>query len=211
MLTRLALIIQVVWWLHLTAPIWRGPWLSSTWTTNQAWSVESGGPRKLTRAFLAWTVTIWTSAKWWKHRPCLKWLPGIRDLFARSPFPLAASRLSQTFLVLGPQSVDAGYCWFMMELLGSIMAQGSTCIKALVFDAHGSHSVIRRVLHGQLSGVSQYDLSRMDFWKELTFKPVPETCLPRFPAQFCLHREEVLYGIPGVCPSDALGGQSFIL
>ena len=102
----------------------------------------------------------------------------------------------------GPGSTVRG-CWFMMELLGSIMAEGSTFIKALIFDAHGSHSVIRRVLHGQLSGVSDYDLSKMESWKDLTFQPVPQSCLPRFPAQLCLHRDEFIYGIPGVCPSDA--------
>ena len=103
--------IEVVWWLHSIAPILRGLWLSSAWTTNQVWLVESGAHRMLTRASFAWIREMWTSAKWWKHLPCWRWWHGIQPVFARSPYPSAASRLSQIFLALGPQSVDVGLWW----------------------------------------------------------------------------------------------------
>ena len=98
----------------------------------------------------------------------------------------------------GPGATIRG-CWFMLEVIGGILQQSGSFLKAIVFDAHGSHSVIRRVLFGQIENISKEDLERVPFWKDLVFKPLPKNSLPRLPIQICFHQGEAFYGIPGVC------------
>ena len=54
-----------------------------------------------------------------------------------------------------------------------------------VFDSHGSHSLIRRVLHGQMENIDEKELEKM-----------------RLPVQLAEHQGEVIYGLPGICDSD---------
>lgn len=98
----------------------------------------------------------------------------------------------------GPGSTMRG-CWFMIDLLGRILEQSGSFLRAITFDAHGSHSVIRRVLGGQMQGVNQDDLAKLGFWKDLQWRDLPEHPLPRLPIKVCLHKGEPIYGIPGVC------------
>lgn len=65
----------------------------------------------------------------------------------------------------GPGSTQRG-CWFMVELIGRVLHESDHLVKGLVFDAHGSHSVIRRVLHGQLQSVDLDTLKSLPFWQD---------------------------------------------
>ena len=97
----------------------------------------------------------------------------------------------------GPGSTLRG-SYFMLELMGKILQESGNLLSAVTFDAHGSHSLIRRILHGQLSDVNLDDVKKMTFWKDFTFEPLLHD-LPRLPIQKCMHKGEPFFGIPGVC------------
>ena len=98
----------------------------------------------------------------------------------------------------GPGSTSRG-AWFMLDLIGRILEHGAIYLQGVTFDAHGSHSIIRRMLHGQTNGISMEDVATMPFWKELKFQPLPECCLPRLPIQLAIYRGRPIFGIPGIC------------
>ena len=96
----------------------------------------------------------------------------------------------------------------MLETVGRMLEHGSHLVKAITFDAHGSHSIVRKLLHGQAGNI---DVSALPFWNKLSWRPLPETCLPRLPIQTCVLDQEVVYGIPGVCHLTGLRCQHFVL
>ena len=87
----------------------------------------------------------------------------------------------------------------MLECVGSFMQKNDGLVRALIFDAHGTHIYIRKVLHGQLEGIDSEMLASIPFFKELTFEPLPRHCLPRMPIQIVKHNQQCILGIPGVC------------
>ena len=87
----------------------------------------------------------------------------------------------------------------MMDLMGRILAESGAILKGICYDAHGSHSMIRRIFFGQLDNVDDDDLGKLGFWKDLEFKDLPVNILPKLPIKVCLHRGSPFYGIPGVC------------
>lgn len=98
----------------------------------------------------------------------------------------------------GPGSVARG-SWFFLDLLGRVFEHGGEYIKAITFDAHGNHSIVRRVLHGQVDGLSQEDIQKIPFWRDLSYRAPPPCILPRLPIQITLHKGDPIYGIPAVC------------
>lgn len=107
--------------------------------------------------------------------------------------------------------LDSGYSgpgsshrasWFMLDLLGRVLDSSCGLVRGVVFDSHGSHSLIRRVLHGQMENIDEKELEKMQFWKDIRFRALPPTCLPRLPVQLAEHQGEVIYGLPGICDSD---------
>lgn len=99
----------------------------------------------------------------------------------------------------GPACTIRG-CWYMLELIGMILAESGNILRSVTFDAHGSHSLVRRLCHGQLQGINVSEIGQLKFWQDLEWQPMPHCCLPRLPVQKCLHRGGYFLGIPGVCP-----------
>ena len=95
--------------------------------------------------------------------------------------------------------------FYMADLVGRFMAESSGIVKALVCDNAGTHKVIRRCLHGQLSPEEEANIADVPWFGKLTHTDVPENCLPRFPMRITYDEEEVVYGIPGVCHLVHLG------
>ena len=93
---------------------------------------------------------------------------------------------------------------YMVQLLGEVMSQSDGVIRALISDAHGTHSYIRKYLHGQKDDLPCDDIEALPWWKDILHKPLPQTILPRLPIQVCYDAGEVLWYIPGVCSWVAL-------
>ena len=110
----------------------------------------------------------------------------------RVQLPVATTPFETNFS--GPGSTMRG-CWFMLELMGMILKEGADIIRCITFDAHGSHSMIRKILHGQNDG-SYDDALRLPFWRDLEWVHLPSSCLPRCPIKICMHNNEAIYGIP---------------
>ena len=89
--------------------------------------------------------------------------------------------------------------FYMLEVVGQVMSKNGGGVKALVFDAHGTHQHIRRVLHGQVGNIPASDLKAIPFFGELSYEDLPQTSLPRLPIKVAKHGGEIVYGIPGVC------------
>eukprot|EP00435_Cladocopium_sp_Y103_P020860 s3829_g5.t1 len=87
--------------------------------------------------------------------------------------------------------------WYMLETVGRFMAANQGVVKALIHDAHGSHNLVRQVLHGQVDDIPDKDLKNVPFFGELTFEPLPQHCLPRLPIMLAKHQGEYVYDIPG--------------
>lgn len=99
----------------------------------------------------------------------------------------------------GVGSVNRGN-WYMMEVLGLLLSQSKGLIRAIVCDAAGAHTWIKRCLHGNHHGlINAEDLRSLPFWSELRYESLWETCLPRLPIFVCKHHGEVIYGIAGPC------------
>ena len=93
----------------------------------------------------------------------------------------------------------------MLDLVGRALDSSFGLVRGVVFDSHGSHSLVRRVLHGQMENIDEKELEKMPFWKDIRFRSLPQTCLPRLPVQLPEHQGEVIYGLPGICDLDILG------
>lgn len=98
----------------------------------------------------------------------------------------------------GPSSTIRG-CVFFLELMGKMLNQSGTTIRALAFDAHGSHSLIRRLLFGQVQPKDLEEIKKFEFWNELSWQELPCSILPRLPVKLCIHRGDVFFPLPGVC------------
>ena len=122
----------------------------------------------------------------------LSWDPSSRK---KLPLSLCSVPLEHNFA--GVNSTMRGNA-YMLECVGTFMSKNDGLIRALIFDAHGTHVFIRKVLHGQLQGIDSEMLAGMPFFKDLTFEPLPRHCLPRMPIQIVKHNQQCILGIPGV-------------
>ena len=114
---------------------------------------------------------------------------------AKCPLSVAASPLDST--LGGQNSQMSGLV--MMQMVGEVLEKSGGIIKGITFDAHGSHQMIRRVLHGQLDGIDAEVVKSMPFFGKLIHVPLPKNDLPRLPIQICLYEKQVFYGQTGPC------------
>ena len=118
------------------------------------------------------------------------------DAAATCKLPISVCSVPMGTFDSGPGSSSRG-AWNMLSIMNDVLQQSGSLVRAVIFDAHGSHSVIRKILHGEEEFPEE--LAELSFWREITYKPLPESNLPRMPVRLCYHKGEPLYGIPGVC------------
>ena len=71
----------------------------------------------------------------------------------------------------------------MMHVVGKVMEKSNGSIAGLVFDAHGTHDYLKKVLHGQVDGLR---------WRRSHRFPFSDLCLTRnFP---CLEIHQLIHG-----------------
>ena len=118
--------------------------------------------------------------------------------------PLSVASLPLESALGGAGSQRSG--WIMLEIIGQILESSGKVVKGITFDAHGSHQIIRKVLHGQFQDISEESIKNTPFFKELVFIPLPKNDLPRLPIQVCLHQKEPFYGQTGPCSLSPVKG-----
>lgn len=95
--------------------------------------------------------------------------------------------------------------WLMLEIVGRFLqldADSAETIRGLVFDQHGSHSFVRRVLHGDLGDLSLESLQGTSFFKHISYKELPANDLPRLPLKLALYGQEPIFAMVGPCALD---------
>lgn len=110
-------------------------------------------------------------------------------------FPCFHSQSNTVSAVQG-QGNELGY---VLQTVGRFMAFSQQTVKALIFDAHGSHQMLRRILHGCPTGTDPSDLKDIPFFGSLEFEEVWENVLPRMPIKLCKYEGDYVYAIPGIC------------
>ena len=115
---------------------------------------------------------------------------------AKTPISVCSIPVAES--VGGVQSAERS-CWTMLRLVGGVMAKSEGLIRGIVFDAHGSHSLVRKVIHGEHEEIGLEDLKDIEWFRDLEWVDLPKCNLPRLPIKKCLHLGEVVYALPGPC------------
>lgn len=87
----------------------------------------------------------------------------------------------------------------MLFAVGQFMSIAGWAVKCLVFDAHTSHSYVRKLLHGDTDEIPPSELRTIPFFREIQYQDMPASVLPRMPVRIALHRREPVWAIPGPC------------
>ena len=86
----------------------------------------------------------------------------------------------------------------VLQTVGMMLAASGGIVCGVCFDAHGTHQLVRRAFHGQLSQEEAVDVEEVPFFGALKYEEV-KCDLPRFPMKISRWEDEVVYGITGVC------------
>ena len=124
------------------------------------------------------------------------WQPSTKR---KNPLSLMSLPLIHSFG--GPNSGLRGQL-YMLQTVGTFVQHSDGLVAALIFDAHGSHQMVRRLLHGDTSCVRRDLLNNVPFFSELSYELLPETTFPRLPIKVAMYRGEPFFGIPGICVLD---------
>ena len=123
----------------------------------------------------------------------LAWDP---SAYQKIPLPMAEIPVEQNFK--GPMSsMRASY--YMLELVGRVLQASDGAVKAVVFDAAAAHGLLRRVMFGTDAACTDNSLQEIPFFRELSYRSLPTTLLPRMPIKLALYQNEAMWALPGVC------------
>ena len=98
--------------------------------------------------------------------------------------------------------------WTMLEIVGRVLeadANSASCIRGIVFDAHGSHAFVRRVMMGDFTDVNRVFLRLIPFFSKLRYEPLPSHPLPRLPLQLAKRGDENIFCMVGPCILVGMG------
>ena len=104
--------------------------------------------------------------------------------------------------------------WTILEIVGRIMeadAKSMKTIRGLVFDAHGSHTFVRRVIFGDFQDVCKESVNEIPFFRRLEHRPLPAHPLPRLPLRIALYEGEPIFCMVGPCFSNLLSTISLLM
>ena len=69
----------------------------------------------------------------------------------------------------------------MLDIVGRTLADGGSAVKTIVLDNATSHKLLKAFLFGLRHGMSEEQLSRYPFWRDIQYESFPASTLPRFP------------------------------
>ena len=90
----------------------------------------------------------------------------------------------------------------MLHLFGQLMTYNDSSIAGVCFDSHGSHSWIRKYLHGQHQDLESGMAAQIPWVAELTWTELPSHDLPRLPIKIAWQGDKPIWGLCGPCASD---------
>jgi len=122
----------------------------------------------------------------------LAWDPSLKN---KLPMSMCSVPVQENF---GGSGAMYRSCWYMLSLMGQVLKDNSDLVKGLIFDGHGSHVMIKKILHGQTGGIDLEALQQVPFFGELSHEAVASG-LPRFPIAITKYQGSVIWGLCGVC------------
>lgn len=129
----------------------------------------------------------------------------------KTPFSMAAMPMDHSLGGSGNQGHKKAQ-WSMLHVVGQFLEQSRDLIRGVCFDAHQSHSLVRRLFHGQLEDVDLREVENVPFFREIQYVSLPEHCLPNLPLQIAMHHGDPVYAMCGPCPLPRLTkARDFIL
>ena len=91
---------------------------------------------------------------------------------------------------------------YMLQAIGLAAEAANGLLEGLIFDAHGSHQAVRRLLHGDTSVLPEDQLSQIPFFRDLTYRDLPCCCIPNLPIKIAIYQNQPVHGMPGICALD---------
>ena len=90
----------------------------------------------------------------------------------------------------------------VLQLFGQVMKYNDDCVAGVCFDSHGSHSWIRKYLHGQHQDLDPALASQIPWVADLSWTELPPHDLPRLPIKIAWHGGRPIWGLCGPCAWD---------
>lgn len=123
----------------------------------------------------------------------LAWDPSAHQ---KLPLSMAEIPIEQNFK--GPMASHRA-SYYMLELVGQVLSASDGAVKAVVFDAASAHGLLRRVMFGIDAACSSGSLQEIPWFKDLSYKSLPPTVLPRMPIKLAMFQSEAVWALPGAC------------
>ena len=131
-----------------------------------------------------------------KASQMMEWLCWCPSAKRKCTLPLLSLPAEHNFEGCGAQKRGN---WYVLETVGRFLSHNQDTILAVIFDAHGTHQYVRRVLHGNLGGIDRRDLQDIPFFGQIVYEELPSSCLPRIPMKTAKVDGKPFHAFPGVC------------
>ena len=115
----------------------------------------------------------------------------------KCPLTIASVPLDQAFT--GDTGGSSRAQWAMVDLVGRVLEANGGCVRGMVFDHHGSHNLIRKLLHGHEIGIPEEQRLKLAFWGSIKYQSLPPNDLPRLPIRIAFVDDEPIWGLCGPC------------
>eukprot|EP00435_Cladocopium_sp_Y103_P037650 s1066_g10.t1 len=123
----------------------------------------------------------------------LTWDPNCHQ---KLPLSMAEIPVEQNFK--GPMASQRA-SYYVLELVGRVLAASDGAVKAVVFDAATAHRTLRKVMFGIDAACMDNSLQEIPWFRDLTYKTLPSTMLPRMPIKLAFMQDEAVWALPGAC------------
>ena len=89
----------------------------------------------------------------------------------------------------------------VLKMLDEFMAAANEVVKVLIFDGHGAHYVVRRLMFGvpTAEDTALVQAAGCKFFSRIKYKEVPENPLPRLPLKLAVVDGETYHCFPAAC------------
>ena len=83
-------------------------------------------------------------------------------------------------------------------MMGHVLNEASPLVRMVTLDGEGCNKLIMRSLCGVLTAEEEGMVRCLPFFRELRYKSLPFSVLPRVPMRTALHEGSVIFGCPAV-------------
>ena len=101
----------------------------------------------------------------------------------------------------------AGY--EMAAIVGRILEYGGSCVRSLACDNASNQQLIIKLLIGDVAGIDQEIVAKLDFFSKLRYQPLLDIPSPvRLPYQIALYEGEAIWMISGPLQPSGLSSRA---